>query len=151
MAHQVPPWDFSGKNSGVGCPSLFPGDLPDPGIKPRAPVLQADSLPSEPPGKPSSWILVVNLHICRIFDMLFMSQIRRQIKWPVYSHTAKCYPLEAHEDHFSYLEKVYKVSFISSTVLEFGGNKDAWAFVCSWQTSDGLGRTGVSLKMYSSL
>ena len=25
----------------------------------------------------------------------------------------KCYPLEAHEDHFSYLEKVYKVSFIS--------------------------------------
>ena len=29
-----------------------PGDLPDPGIKPGAPALQADSLPSEPPGKP---------------------------------------------------------------------------------------------------
>ena len=28
-----------------------PGDLPNPGIKPRYPVLQADSLPSEPPGK----------------------------------------------------------------------------------------------------
>ena len=28
------------------------GDLPYPGIKPRSPVLQADSLPSEPPGKP---------------------------------------------------------------------------------------------------
>ena len=29
----------------------FPGDLPDPGIKPGSPALQADSLPSEPPGK----------------------------------------------------------------------------------------------------
>ena len=28
-----------------------PGDLPDPGIEPRSPTLQADSLPSEPPGK----------------------------------------------------------------------------------------------------
>ena len=32
----------------------FPsGDLPDPGIKPGSPTLQADSLLSEPPGKPS--------------------------------------------------------------------------------------------------
>ena len=28
------------------------GDLPNPGIKPRSPALQADSLPTEPPGKP---------------------------------------------------------------------------------------------------
>ena len=28
----------------------FSGDLPNPGIKPRSPALQADSLPSEPPG-----------------------------------------------------------------------------------------------------
>ena len=28
------------------------GDLPNPGIKPRSPTLQADSLPAEPPGKP---------------------------------------------------------------------------------------------------
>ena len=31
-------------------PSL--GDLPNPGIEPRSPTLQADSLPSELPGKP---------------------------------------------------------------------------------------------------
>ena len=31
----------------------FPKDLPDPGIKPGSPALQADSLPSEPPGKPT--------------------------------------------------------------------------------------------------
>ena len=29
-----------------------PGGLPDPGIEPTSPALQADSLPSEPPGKP---------------------------------------------------------------------------------------------------
>ena len=29
-------------------------DLPNPGIKPRSPALQADSLPSEPPGKPKN-------------------------------------------------------------------------------------------------
>ena len=28
-----------------------PGDLPDPGMEPRSPTLQADSLPSEPAGK----------------------------------------------------------------------------------------------------
>ena len=30
----------------------FPGDLPNPGIKPGSPTLQADALLSEPPGKP---------------------------------------------------------------------------------------------------
>ena len=36
--------------SGLPCPP--PGDLPNLGIKPRSPSLQADSLLSEPPGKP---------------------------------------------------------------------------------------------------
>ena len=34
------------------CPP--PWDLPDPGIEPRSPTSQADSLPSEPPGKPKN-------------------------------------------------------------------------------------------------
>ena len=33
-------------------PFSFPGDLPDLGIEPTSPVLQSDSLPSEPSGKP---------------------------------------------------------------------------------------------------
>ena len=37
--------------SGLPCPS--PGDLPDSGTEPGSPELQADSLPSEPPGKPN--------------------------------------------------------------------------------------------------
>ena len=35
--------------SELPCPPT--GDLPNPGIKPRSPALQADSLPPEPPGK----------------------------------------------------------------------------------------------------
>ena len=34
------------------CPP--PGDLPNPGIEPRSPAFQMDSLPSEPPGKPKN-------------------------------------------------------------------------------------------------
>ena len=37
--------------SGLSFP--FPGDLPDPGIKTGSATLQAGSLPSEPPGKPT--------------------------------------------------------------------------------------------------
>ena len=36
--------------SQLPCPP--PGNLPNPGIEPRSPALQADSLPAEPPGKP---------------------------------------------------------------------------------------------------
>ena len=35
-----------------GLPLPSPGDLPNPGIEPRSPALQADALPSDPPGKP---------------------------------------------------------------------------------------------------
>jgi len=38
-----------------------PGDLPDPGIEPRSPTLQANSSPSEPPGKPEGGLLTVQI------------------------------------------------------------------------------------------
>ena len=45
------PWGFSRQEywNGLPCPPL--GDLPDPGIKPRSPALQADALSAESPGK----------------------------------------------------------------------------------------------------
>ena len=45
------PWNSLGKNTGVGSPFPSPGHLPDPGIKPRSPILKADSLLSQPPRK----------------------------------------------------------------------------------------------------
>ena len=45
--------DSPGKNTGVGCHALLQRISPTPGIKPRSPTLQADSLPAELPGKPN--------------------------------------------------------------------------------------------------
>ena len=53
VAHQAPPsMGFSRQGYWTGLPFPSPGDLPDPGIEPGSPTLQADALPSEPPGKP---------------------------------------------------------------------------------------------------
>ena len=43
---------FSRQEYWSGLPFPSPGDLPNPWIEPRSPALQADSLLSEPPGKP---------------------------------------------------------------------------------------------------
>ena len=43
---------FSRQEYWSGLPFPSPGDLPDPGIEPRSPALEADALTSEPPGKP---------------------------------------------------------------------------------------------------
>ena len=52
---QAPPSiSFSRQEYCSGLPFLSPGDLLYPGIKPWSPALQADALPSEPPGEPWS-------------------------------------------------------------------------------------------------
>ena len=45
---------FSRQEHWSGLPFPSPADLPDPGIEPRSPELQADALTSEPPGKPQN-------------------------------------------------------------------------------------------------
>ena len=53
VAHQAPPsMGFSRQEYWSGLPFPSPEDLPDPGIKPRSPALQAEALTSEPSGKP---------------------------------------------------------------------------------------------------
>ena len=52
VAYQDPPsTGFSRQEYWSGLPLPSPGDLPDPGIEPWSPALQADALPSEPAGK----------------------------------------------------------------------------------------------------
>ena len=54
VALQVPlSMEFSTQEYCSGLPFSSPGDLPDPGIEPGSPALQADFLLSEPPGKPN--------------------------------------------------------------------------------------------------
>ena len=53
MDHQVPlSMGFSRQEYWSGSPCPSPGDLPYKGIETRSPALHADSLPSEPLGKP---------------------------------------------------------------------------------------------------
>ena len=52
VAHQAPQsMEFSRQEYWSGLPFPSPGDLPNPRIEPGSPALQADALPSEPPGK----------------------------------------------------------------------------------------------------
>ena len=52
--------EFSRQEYWSGLPLSSPGDLPDPGIKPGSPGLEADALPCEPPAKSS--ILINSNH-----------------------------------------------------------------------------------------
>ena len=58
VAYQAPPsMGFSRQEYCSGLPFPPPGDLPDPGIKPGSPALEADALASEPPGKPITFTI----------------------------------------------------------------------------------------------
>ena len=63
VAYQaLPSMEFSMHKYWSGLPFPSPGDLPDPGIKPRSPTLQADVLPSELLGKPCVlWKSLINI------------------------------------------------------------------------------------------
>jgi len=59
VAHQAPlSMGFSRQEYWNWLPFPSPGGLPNPGIKPRSPTLQAEALTSEPPGKPCTYVLV---------------------------------------------------------------------------------------------
>ena len=62
VAYQAPPsMEFSRQEYWSGLPFPSPGELPDPGIEPRSPALQADALPSELPGKPLPSLIIHTL------------------------------------------------------------------------------------------
>ena len=65
--HAPPSMGYSRQEYWSGLPFPSPGDLPDPGIEPRSPALQADALPSELPGKPHI-IYIYNIHF-QIFSL----------------------------------------------------------------------------------
>ena len=80
-----------------GLPRPPPGDLPNPGIEPRSPTLQADSLPAEPQGKP---------------DILFL--------YPIY--TIFFWGIEIICVHFATLENKEKWKDYQSYCLECDGH-----------------------------
>ena len=63
--------DSPGKNTGGGCHA--PGDLFNPGIKPRSPTLQTDSLSSEPPGKPINVYTHTQIYTYHVHQSIWLS------------------------------------------------------------------------------
>ena len=61
---------FSRQEYRSGLPFPSPGDLPDPGIEPGSPALHADSLPSEPPGKPKN----IGVGSLSLLQVIFLTQ-----------------------------------------------------------------------------
>ena len=76
--------------SGLPCPS--PGDLPDPGIEPGSAALQADSLLSEPPGKPLLWDKGTKYVPCQ-FEHQNYAQILKTRSWVEFLHHDLCSPV----------------------------------------------------------
>ena len=79
-------WGFSRQEYWSRFPCPPPGDLPNPGIKPRSPVLRVDSLPAEPPGKPW-WLNGMGLKPWQAPKFLLLSKMiiysweRMHINW----------------------------------------------------------------------
>ena len=59
-----PSTGFSRQEYWSGLPFPSPGDLPDPGIEPGSPALEADALTSEPPGKPQEFDIWLSVYLC---------------------------------------------------------------------------------------
>ena len=76
--------EFSRQGYWSGLPFASPGDHPDPEIEPGSPALQADSLPTEPPGKP----YICSLIYSSIYDIWIslsdlLSSVRQTLGLPL--------------------------------------------------------------------
>ena len=88
--------EFSRPEYWRGQTFLSPVDLPNPGIKPRSPTLQADSLPAEPQGEPNTGVGSLPLH-----QQIFPTQELNQ----VLLHCRRIlYPLSHKGSHIRYLK-----------------------------------------------
>ena len=67
-----------------GQPFPPPGDLPNSGIEPRSPALQADSLPAEPPGKPKNTGVGTQSLLQRIFPTQELNCGLLRCRWILY-------------------------------------------------------------------
>ena len=75
---------FSRQEYWSGLPFPSPVNLPDPGIEPKSPALQANSLPSEPPGKPKNAEVGSQSLLQGIFLTQELNQNLLHCRWIIY-------------------------------------------------------------------
>ena len=79
--------EFSRQEYWSGLPFPYPEDLSNPGIEPRSPALQADALPSEPPGKPLKKVEIAQsrLTLCDPMDCTVHGNLQATtVEWVVF-------------------------------------------------------------------
>ena len=87
VAYQAPQSvEFSRQEYWSGSPFPSPGDLPNPGIEPGSPALQADALPSEPPGYvlPSSIYLKSLFKDSLVYICVYIYMIVLHVHYDIY-------------------------------------------------------------------
>ena len=107
------PWNSPGKNTGVGCHALPPGDLPHPEIKPGSPALQVGSLPQESPGKPPTrytydlraWISAGALESKLLYTMDGATMLISSKKWKHCFYIKMSVKLYGSQKYFAWFSK----------------------------------------------
>ena len=93
------PWGFFRQEYWYKLTCPPPGDFPNPGIEPRSPTFQADSLPSEPPGKPKNTKVGSNTGVGSLSPLqrVFLTQESNQgllhCRWILYQLSSQGSPL----------------------------------------------------------
>ena len=106
------PWNFPGKNTGAGLSFPTSGDLPNPGVEPRSPALQADSSQAEPPGKPKNTGMGGLSLLQEIFPTL-------ELNWDLLQLQADSLPAELSGEHSNVHSTIQISDSISSTISSF--------------------------------
>ena len=150
VAHESPlSMGFSRQEYWSGLPCPPPGDLPDPGIEPRSPALQADSLSSESPGKPSFFlkVMIISFPSFFFYDLGYKNRCAwSNFSSQAYSHTY--WAGQEREDGFvsgplnsrAFIPGM-KESFPHFTLLELTEKKE-WKSnegYCIWNNSKSVG------------
>ena len=118
------PWtmqsmEFSRPEYRSGSPFPFPGDLPNPGIKPSSPALQVDSLPAEPQGKPKN----IGEGSLSLLQQIFPTQKSNwgllRCRWILYKLSYQGSPIHARScAKLSPYMSLYKPVQVSSHIIE---------------------------------
>ena len=140
VAHQTPPsMGFSRQEYWSGLLFPSPGDLPDSGIEPGSPALQADSWLSEPPGKPQK----IHRHLKKHYSRPVISVITIYSEEIIRCTDTYVYWSVAHKDKNwkpsnvlkPYLLNVYYVTLRNQEWQNIKSKKNMLLFFFRWNIS----------------
>ena len=111
------PWGFSRQEYCSGLPCPPPGDLANPGIKPRSPTLQVDSIP---PGKLKTGVGSLSL-LQGIFPIQELNQDLMHCRWTLYQLSYQGSPYTSCSATISFMTYIYnKASYTAISTFTTG-------------------------------